>query len=266
MRIKQFIVTYNNKVQINNCLESIFSNLSTDELSILQIYVINNHSNLQIDTRFIDKITVLNNELRPDFSTGHLSRNWNQAIINGFKDLNSPDCDIVICNQDDTMFVENYVNKTIKLHEKFDLVQFGWGDNFISYTPTAIKRIGLWDERFCNIGYQEADYLLRALLFLRERSCINDFSHNRMHNSIDPSEYVIKVIPSGNAREEVYHHLSSRFHNHSRHIFELKWGIPADSGFSRVNQLSSKLNSYIYYPYFEKDVETLKEQNYIYSL
>jgi GT2 family glycosyltransferase len=158
MKVKQYIVTYNNQIQINNCLESIFSKLNNDELSILDIFIINNHSDLNIDVKYLDKITILNNELRPDFSTGHLSRNWNQAIINGFKDLKTPDCDILITNQDDTLFKENYINKLIELHKNFDLIQFGWGDNFISYTPNAIKQIGLWDERFCYIGYQEADY------------------------------------------------------------------------------------------------------------
>ena len=162
MKIKQYIVTYNNSLQINNCLDSIFSKLSKEELSILEIYIINNHSNLEINKEYLDNITILNNNLRPDFSTGHLARNWNQAIINGFQNLNNPDCDIVITNQDDTIFKENYINQIIELHKNFDLIQFGWGDNFISYTPNAIKRIGLWDERFCNIGYQEADYLLRA--------------------------------------------------------------------------------------------------------
>jgi uncharacterized protein YkvS len=81
MKIKQYIVTYNNKIQINNCLESIFSKLSNEELSILDVYIINNHSNLDIDEKYLNRVTILNNDLRPDFSTGHLSRNWNQAII-----------------------------------------------------------------------------------------------------------------------------------------------------------------------------------------
>jgi hypothetical protein len=265
MKIKQYIVTYNNQVQINNCLESIFSKLSTKELSILEICVINNHSNLNINEEYLNKITILNNVLRPDFSTGHLSRNWNQAIINGFKDLKNPDCDVLITNQDDTIFKENYINKIIELHSKFDLIQFGWGDNFISYTPNAIKKIGLWDERFCNIGYQEADYLIRAALYLKNKASINDFSHNRMLNEINESEYVIDIIPSGNARNESYHHTSSMYHNHSKFIFEAKWETNPDMGFLNIKSLSPKMNSFVMYPYFEKDIETLDEQYYLYK-
>ena len=36
---------------------SIFSKLSNDELSILDVYVINNHSNLNIDEKYLSKIT-----------------------------------------------------------------------------------------------------------------------------------------------------------------------------------------------------------------
>ena len=115
MKIKQYIVTYNNPLQINSCLYSIFNNLSTVELDYLDLYVINNHSNLQIQSEYLDKITILNNDLRPDFSTGHLSRNWNQAIINGFQNLNEPDCDIVITNQDDTRFKSILLSPSIQL-------------------------------------------------------------------------------------------------------------------------------------------------------
>ena len=34
MKIKQYIVTYNNELQINNCLKSIFDGLSAEELNI----------------------------------------------------------------------------------------------------------------------------------------------------------------------------------------------------------------------------------------
>lgn len=265
MKIKQYIVTYNNPLQINSCLYSIFNNLSTVELDYLDLYVINNHSNLQIQSEYLDKITILNNDLRPDFSTGHLSRNWNQAIINGFQNLNEPDCDIVITNQDDTRFKSNYINSLINLHKTYDLIQFGWGDNMISYTPNAIKKIGLWDERFCNIGYQEADYLTRTFIYLNDQSTINDFSHNRLHNSLPQNEWVIDIIPTGNARNESYHHKSSLFHPHSKHMFKFKWEIDPDRGFKDVVGLTSKTPSFILYPYFEKDIETLNEQFFIHN-
>ena len=266
MKIKQYIVTYNNEFQINSCLESIFSKLSDEELSILEINVINNHSNFILHNEFIGKVNVLHNTLRADFSTGHLSRNWNQAIINGFQDLNNPDCDIVITNQDDTRFADNYINKIVELHNRFDLIQLGYGDNFISYTPNAIKRIGLWDERFCNIGYQEADYFMRAAIYLNDKASINDFSHYRLFNNIDNSDSILQLITPGYDRREESHFVSMKFHPHSRYMYQLKWGINPESGFSNIQNVSPKINSFVLYPYFEKDVETLAEQLFIYNL
>ena len=48
------------------------------------------------------------------------------------------------------------------------------------YTPEAIRRVGLYDERFVGICHHEGDYLLRASLALREAACIHDIFHHRV--------------------------------------------------------------------------------------
>jgi hypothetical protein len=45
-------------------------------------------------------------------------------------------------------------------------------------TSNAVKQVGLFDERFCNIGLQEADYFLRCLLYNKDRSSLNDIEHD----------------------------------------------------------------------------------------
>ena len=86
-KIKIYIVTYKNDKCLNTNLRSLFcSDLMNYDY---EINVINNHSQINIDPKF-KKVKLLNNNLRVDFSTGHLSRNWNQALINGFQDLNNP--------------------------------------------------------------------------------------------------------------------------------------------------------------------------------
>lgn len=177
IKIKHFIVTYNNEKRLNLSLDSLFD--SCNNLDNLDIFIINNHSNINIYDKFKYKVKVLNNQTRPDFSTGHLSRNWNQAIINGFKDINNPDCDILITSQDDTIFEKNYLEKSIELSKSFDFISYGTGDQFLIYNIRGIENIGLWDERFCNIGYQEADYFLRAIRYHRHVS-INDEHHHRL--------------------------------------------------------------------------------------
>jgi hypothetical protein len=270
MKIKQYIVTYNNELQINNCLKSILNGLSQTELNMLEINIINNHTNFNLHPDFIDRVNVLHNVLRPDFSTGHLSRNWNQAIINGFKDLNNPDCDVLITNQDDTKFQPNYINHLIEKHKEYDLIQMGHGDNLLSYTPTAIKRIGLWDERFCNIGFQEADYFLRAALYHTNKISLNDKMHARMFNELENN--IIEYMPAGYQREEPYHKQSMQYHHFSLQVFIAKWGyspVNVDNSAISWDNISAFENKkplttgFIFYPYFEKDIETLKEQNYL---
>ena len=166
MKTKLYIVTYNNNEILNNwALKTLFE--SDFPFDNSEIYVINNHSNIYIEPQYKDKIKILNNDLRPDFSTGHLSRNWNQAIINGFKNLNEPDCDLVIACQNDTKFCKNWYSKLIitMLKDGYKYITCGIGDQFQVFTTDSVKNIGLYDERFCNIGYQEGDYFLRALLY-----------------------------------------------------------------------------------------------------
>jgi hypothetical protein len=107
MKIKHYIVTYNNNEVLNISLESIFNTLCKYDRDEYKVYIINNHSNFLIDPKFEAYVEVLHNMVRPDFSTGHLSRNWNQSIINGFADLSNPDCDIVITSQNDCIFIDN---------------------------------------------------------------------------------------------------------------------------------------------------------------
>ncbi len=181
-KIKIFIVTYKSKISLNNNIKSL---LESDLMQHnWEINVINNHS---LNDEYVDKVKVWHNVLRPDFSTGHLARNWNQAIINGFKDLNNPDCDILVNSQDDVLFKKDCFSKLIEFHKKYSFIQSGAGDSLCSYLPEAVKEIGLWDERFCNIGYQEADYFLRALIYNKNKSMISDChpGHNRVLNNED---------------------------------------------------------------------------------
>lgn len=263
MKIKHYIVTYNNESRINACLESLFD--SGSDLSNLSIYIINNHSKIKIKSEFIAKVNVINNQTRPDFSTGHLARNWNQAIINGFKDLNNPDCDIVITSQDDTIFEKNYIDKSIDLCKKFDFFACGTGDQFIIYSPLAIKRIGLWDERFCNIGYQEADYFLRAVRYHVEKVSINDFNHGRLYNTQNKNIFPIKETISGSLSNDEAHVLSKKYHMYSEYIFRNKWKINPQPwlDIDIIKSIEPNITSFIYYPYFEKDIDTLKEQKYM---
>ena len=268
-KIKHYIVTYDNSHMLNLALESIFPMFEKYTKNEYQVYIINNHSNFSVNPKFEPFITILHNALRPDFSTGHLARNWNEALVNGFVDLDNPDCDIVITSQNDCVFNDNFISNLIELHKKYSFIQFGAGDNFVSYTVESVKKVGLWDERFCNIGYQEADYFLRQLLYNTDLCSINDYRHRRVHNSELNS--ITKHIISGHDRGEISHMESKKYHNISKEIYIKKWGhtpiiLKTDNDWWNINKLknlSPLVDSYIFYPYFEKKITSLKAQKFI---
>lgn len=261
MKIKLYIVTYNN----NEILKQNISRLYESDLQKYDytIYVINNYS--KINDRDIlqkERLHVLDNLVRPDFSNGHLSRNWNQAIINGFESIKNPQSDIVVLMQNDTYVKQNCFSRLVDLHEKYSFIAMGNGDQFMSYTIDAVKNIGIWDERFCSIGYQEADYFLSAFVFNRDMSSINDYHHGRVHNAIyEKTESDKLLIEDYSSLNKQFH--SFDWHDYNLKLFKEKWGIdPQSWNHSQDTCLHPRIKRYCYYPYFEKDILTLKEQNY----
>ena len=289
-KIKIYIVTYRATKDLNNNIQSL---LESDLVNYnYEINVINNHSEFSLNSEFEGKVKVLHNVLRPDFSTGHLARNWNQAIINGFKDLNNPDCDILVTSQDDTLFKPDWCAKLIKYHEKYSFLTMGGGDAICSYLPEAVKKIGLWDERFCNIYYQEADYFLRATIYNNAKSSINDLQHKRVLNPIEGSkigknisnvasgkksnsnenraETPLVITPNNDDSRQLAHLESGKYAMTSYSIFKYKWGFhtpPYDWTDNFLKNLPKRTLSpnFFTYPYFEKDIEDLEKKNYIIS-
>ena len=262
MKTKLYIVTYNNNEILNNwALKTLFE--SDFPIDNSEIYIINNHSNIYIEPQYKDKIKILNNDLRPDFSTGHLSRNWNQAIINGFKNLNEPDCDLVIACQNDTKFCKNWYSKLIitMLRYGYKYMTCGIGDQLQIFTADSIKNIGLYDERFCNIGYQEGDYFLRAILCYSDYSSINDYFHRRVLNPIDTQ--IIEATKPGALRHEPTHIASALHGQFSCRFWQIKWGFKEiDWNMETIFDAKPRVKNYILYPYFEKDILNLEEKYY----
>ena len=255
MKIKIYIVTYNSSETINNNLKSLFaSDISKHNV---EVYIINNHSNFSIDNKFRDKVHVLHNVTRPDFSRGYLSRNWNQALINGFKDLSNPDCDIGACVQDDTLWYQDSIDKLVDIHKTYSFYTCTPGDGFCSYTPDAVKNIGLWDERFCGITFQEADYLLRAYLHNNTKSSINDQPHGRQLNPI------YDIVWRNNIRDDNDKIMISYIYHYSLELFKLKWPNNKPEHWSNEPMtISSAITNFVLYPYFEKDID-IKNKNYL---
>lgn len=175
-KLKVYIVTYKRSDILNDTLEKLFdSDFSLVENT--EVNIINNHSDFHLKPEHEKRVNVLHNTLRPDWSNGNLAENWNQALINGFRDLNNPDCEYLVTMQNDTAVCKDWAYNLLSMLETYNFVVGRFGDNLVGYTPEAVKRIGIWDENFFGVQYKEADYWIRALALNREGSCINDILH-----------------------------------------------------------------------------------------
>tara|TARA_R110001599_G_scaffold235705_2_gene434901 strand:+ start:457 stop:1269 length:813 start_codon:yes stop_codon:yes gene_type:complete len=269
MKIKIFIVTYLGEKRLPVTLPSLFeSDINNFEH---EVFLINNHTKLIIPEEFKGKISVINNNLRPNWSTGHLSRNWNQAIVNGFKSLKNPDCDIVVCSQDDSVFKKDWASKCIELHKKYSFIQNGHGDQFHSYLPESIIKTGLWDERFCGLFRQAADYFWRCVMHNKNGSSIQDTGHTRVLNPIlennEKGSRQYLVDPDVRKIDEKQWSDSDTINNSiSLKLILEKYGFdPYPWTKETISRAGNKTLSknYITYPYFEKDIENLAGKNYL---
>jgi hypothetical protein len=127
-----------------------------------------------------------------------------------------------------------------------------------SYRPEAIRKIGLWDERFCSLNFQEADYFLRANLYHGEKCSINDSHHGR---TLNETTCITERPNSGVVREISVPTIEH--HDHHKNLFIQKWGDRFSWNGKVIDLQHSKLPSFVLYPYFEKYFEELKEKGYI---
>ena len=262
-RTKIFIITYNNPTLLKENLDSLFSsNANPDSFSV---EIINNFSLIfEVPAEYRDRVKVHHQTLRPDWSCGNLSRDWNSAIINGIVDLNNPWCDQLIMAQDDMVWEPDWYSMLQTVHETYTFYSANEGDCLVSVLPEAIKKIGLYDERFSVIGHHEGDWFLRAWLYNGDKSSINDYRHRRVHNPT--VEVGRRSRSTGDSRSRVVSYNQTIALN----LFKEKWGEDVmvtswGKGERDRSKIKPLIPSYIMYPYFEKDIEDLKGKNFLFQ-
>ena len=141
-KLKVYIVTYKRSDILNDTLMKLFdSDFSSIENT--EVNIINNHSEFYLKPEYEKRVNVLHNTLRPDWSNGNLAENWNQALINGFRDLNNPDCEYLVTMQNDTSVCKDWAKNLLAMHEKYNFVVGRFGDNLVGYTSEAVKTFPL---------------------------------------------------------------------------------------------------------------------------
>lgn len=249
--VNLYIVNFRNHSGLQACLESLSTSVVPTGVA-LNINVINNHSDFRIDTKFTN-VNVMHNTLRPDFSTGHLSRSWNQALMHGFRNLKNPIAQIVVGCQVDTVFNKDWLVRLLDQHQRYNFISVGWGDALISFTVDGVRNIGMFDERFCNIVHQECDYFSRALIFNKDKSSINDFHHHRVLNPFLQDTNDDSVLIRKNSNTNLTWNSTVECHEHITKFMLSKYSKdPRNWDVNNPPQLIKKLN--LLYPYFEFDV------------
>ena len=275
--IKIFIVTYRRTEILNKTLDILFNKTDFKLIPNTEVNIINNHSEFYLNPELVSKVNVLHNNTRSDWDTGNLSRNWNEALIHGFKDLDNPDAKIVVTMQNDIVLDENWATNLLKMHKKYDFITGQLGDNIVSYKVEAVKKIGMWDEKFSSIANKEADYWLRALIYNKDSSLINDIAHNRLLNShdalpLDTSEYQGSdpewmKIKSEDVINEAWYHSSQIFYWKWKDTWKEQpsydgWLVNWSQEFIDNPPSSPKTPNFVQYYYFEKNID-LKNKNYV---
>lgn len=283
MIIRIFILTYKDPGALNKNLKSLFDNMGPVPSHVkIEPHIINNHSDFFIEDHFANRVNVFHNTLRIPESRGHLSRDWNQALLNGFRNIASPHCNIVSTLHDDMIWSNNWVHSLLDIHSKFDFYTCSWGDGFCSYTPEAVRKIGIWDERFCTNGIQECDYFLRALIYHKDRSSINCNGTGMVNNPYGilgvyepPAQHSRESweVPNPNYLVNRTNHENSRYagvlgndHKYMKELFGYKWSVnPEFWSEELIENLPKRPNvpTYMIYPYFECDIEDLPGKGYV---
>lgn len=272
--VRVFIVVFKDRQRLWKLLDRI---AESDLIKYdYEVIIINNYGVLDLPRCYRNQSsgvyvsTVIDNLVRPDFSKGHLSRDWNTALLQGFQSLISPKSDYVITLQGDALVHRNWITTLIRLHREknFVLITGGIGDALMSYTVEAVRMIGLWDERFCNIGYQEFDYFIRAAIFATANVSINDVIGRHVLNPI-PEPFFDMEAGSGGGRGDEDHKTSLPFHQYSRAILRAKfpnyhWPNPFPANnVTSVFPRKPAIPSFLLYPYFEQHVYNLSDKGFL---
>ena len=136
-------------------------------------------------------------------SHGQLARSWNEAITTGLVDLDNPQMDAVVTIQADAALEPTWWTaiEDVFRRSSCQLLTFGRGDEMLVYRPEAVRRIGLWDERFSGITNQEGDYYARARLHYPEGSCLHDVGHHRIFTPLeDWREVLSRILDTSKSR------------------------------------------------------------------
>jgi hypothetical protein len=173
MKIRVYIVTFRRDDVLNLNLRTLWAGASHPEA--LEVTVISNHPEVCIEEANLrPNLRVLINQTRHTHSWGYLARDWNFAIIDAFKTWQNPEgVDWCVLAQNDVEWLAGW-DQWLVQQEQFDLISQPVGDAVVALNIEAVRKVGLFDERFCSLHFHDIDFLNRAVITLGKRGSICD--------------------------------------------------------------------------------------------
>jgi len=254
MKIRIYIVTYKKNEILNQNLASLWRSISKN--SIDRVTIISNHPDVRIDTENQrENLHVIINSTRANNSWGNLAKDWNFGIIDGFRNWQNPEfVDWVLLAQNDVQWKEGWISK-LEESSHLDFISQPRGDQVLAITIKAIREIGFFDERFSTLHYQEADYFIRSIIHLGDRSSIND--DHKFGSSWNPVGSFI-ILPTYSGIEESENMHTMRFHPEFGGLLMKKWSFDEyhqshqfeKIGKQRLHYFKNLPHEYNWYPFF----------------
>jgi hypothetical protein len=223
MKIRVYIVTYRRDDVLNLNLRTLWSGASHPEL--LEVTVISNHPEVCIEeSNQRPNLRVLINQTRHLNSWGYLARDWNFAIIDAFRTWENPDqVDWCVLAQNDVEWLPGW-DQWIASQKNFDLVSQPVGDAVVALNIEAVRKVGLFDERFCTLHFHDIDFLNRAAVALGRRASITD-THFGARAAFNPvGNVLIKTSATGFVDDDPTLHTRKSWPEMRGALFS-KWGF-----------------------------------------
>lgn len=204
----------------------------------INLIVLPNHT--EIDGKLYDSINIMTHR-----EPYNIPRIFNNCILNSFVNLNALENDLLIIIQDGITLIHDWIIPILDLAKNFNLIQFGFKDEFLCIKPSLIKQVGLFDEQL--ILHYDLDFYMRCSIICKNKCSINDTIDNIL---INPKKSIISNIEMSKIelQIDIQDELSNKFYN--------KWGFTHDDAKKNILILNkSNLPHYQkYYYLFENNI------------
>lgn len=254
MKIKVYIVTYKKNDLLNKNLASLWQSIKGK--SDISVTILANHPDVVInDENKRDNLRVILNATRMPHAWGYLSRDWNFCILDAFKTWeNDEDVDWCVLAQNDLEWVEGW-DYWLETNDKYDFVSQPFGDQAIALNIDCVKKTGFFEERLTTLHFQEIDYFIRTILYMKDRTSIND-EHKKHDYTVNPVGNVLtKTAASGFDENDQCMHNSKNWQT-SFNFISKKWGVESILNMKLVDIVENveffifKDNEINWYPFF----------------